>query len=165
MSSVDWEAWYLDTLDALIKVIEDGSVSWATDPDGNPWVLAGDRNRTGLEFPACFIPSFSKRLDEGESSARSELEHIEATLLILDEGDPATPEANLRQAVAHMAQVENDLYDNRSLQVDLGEGAGTQRYADRVTVTNSTPFAAPNDSGGLVGAEVQLDIQKEADHW
>lgn len=165
MSQVDWQAWYGATLDALLQVIEDSSVSWATDADGNPWVIAGDRTRTGLEFPACLVPTFGKSRDGAESTARNELHTISATLLILQDGDPQTPEVNLRESLDLAAQVENALYDNRSLKVDVDGGGVAERTCERVTVTDSTPFAAPNDSGGLYGAEVQASILKEADHY
>lgn len=150
---VDWQAWYEEALDGLVQTIEESTVDWATDPEGNPWVIVGDRERTGLEFPAAFIPSFSKERDTTDSDSASEWATISATLLVLQEGDVKEPQANLRSALSFISQVENAVYDNRTLQ-------GTCK---RATVTGTTPFAGVGQDANLEGGEIQLEIRKPAE--
>lgn len=151
--SVDWQAWYEEALDGLVQTIEGSTVDWAEDPEGNPWIVVGDRERTGLEFPAAFIPAFSKSRDTTDSDSDSEWLTIEARILVLQKGDPKEPQANLRSALKLLSQVENAVYDNRTLQ-------GTCKEA---TVTGSTPFAGVGQEANLEGGEIELDIRKPAE--
>lgn len=153
--ATDWSTWYNNTLDALVSVIEGSTVNWATDTQGNPFVIVGDRETTGLEYPAAFIPSFSKSRNSSESDGRNEMHEIDATLLVLQQGDIKKPEANLREALDIVSKVENAIYDNRSLN-------GT---CNRATVTGSTPFAGVGQDANLEGGEIEISILKEADHY
>lgn len=155
MATIDWQEWYQETLDALVEVIEESRVEWATDPEGNTWIVKGDRASSGLEYPACFVPSFAKQRDTTESSRADEWHVIEATILVLKKGDPKEMQANLEEALILMTQVESAIYANRSLK-------GT---CERATVTQATPFAGVggDDSPNLEGAEIQLEIRKQAE--
>lgn len=151
---IDWQTYYEEALDALEQAIINASVQWGTDPEGNPWVIVGDRTTTGLEYPAAFIPSFSKSRDDTESSRQAEWAPIEATILVVQKGDIKEPEANLREALRLCAQVENSIYADRSL-------GGT---VERATVTGTTPFAGVGtDDGNLEGGEINVRLRKQAD--
>lgn len=153
--TTDWETWYNETLDELVAVLESTpDVDWGTDANGDPWVVVGDRVSTGVNWPACFIPQFTKTLDQQESDRRSELHDIEALIWIVDQGDVKAQEAKLRDAINLGARVENHLYDNRSLN-------GTCR---RIDSTQMTPASAVVEGESLRTVEIQLGIIKDADH-
>lgn len=153
--ATDWEVWYNETLDELVATLEGvPDITWGTDVDGNPWVVVGDRVSTGIEWPAAFIPQFTKSLNEPESDRRSELHDLEALIWLVDQGDVKEQEAKLREAINLAARVENHLYNNRSLN-------GTCR---RLDVTQTTPASAVVDGESLRTVEIQLGIIKDADH-
>lgn len=152
MAEIDWQAWYNETLDALVATLEDAQVDWAEDPEGNPWIIVGDRESTGIEYPACFIVGFSKNRDDQESSRSDEWHTIQATLLVLQKGDVKEPQANLREALNLITRVENAIYDNRHL----------SRTCERASVTDTTPFAGVGQDENLEGGEIQLEIRKQA---
>jgi hypothetical protein len=151
--SMDWWPWYRDLLDGLVTAIEGASIQWAADATGDPWVVQGQRRPTGIDYPHAMILQFQKQRDEAESKRRHELHRVNTTVSVFREGDPKTPEQNLRQAVEDMAAVETALYDDRTL-----GGA-----CDTHTITESNAFSLENASGTTetVG-DIQLTITKQA---
>lgn len=154
MVSLDWWPWYRDTLDALVTVVEGASVSWATDGDGNSWIIEGQNRPAGIGYPHAMILRFTKRRDQAESKRRHELHRIDTSVSVFREGDPHNPETNLRQALEDMAAVETALYDNREL----------NENCDNVVVDQADAFSLENASGTTetVG-DIQLTITKQAD--
>lgn len=155
MASVDWGQWYAEALDGLLATVEAASVSWATDSNSDPWVIAAQRRPMGIDYPHAMILRFVKRRDEAESSRRDELHRIDASVSVFREGDPHDHEQNFRQAMQDMAAIETALYNDRSL-------GGAATY---VVVDQADPFSLENANGETetVG-DIQLTITKTADH-
>jgi hypothetical protein len=152
--SMGWWPWYRDILDGLVAAIEAADVEWATDAGGDPWVVQGQRRPTGIGYPHAMILQFQKTRDAAESKRRHELIRINTTVSVFREGDPKTPQRNLRQAVEDMAAVETALYDDRTL-----GGA-----CDHLVIDESNAFSLENASGTVetVG-DIQATITKQAD--
>jgi len=151
---VDWADWYFDVLDALVTAITGAGVDWATDPDGNPYIIQGQTRPSGVGYPHAMILEFRKGAPEGNSTRANELRPIETSISIFDEGDAQEPEENLRQTIGQMAAVENAIYDDRSL-------GGSCRKA---TVTDADAFEVETDNGRETVANVSVEITKTAEH-
>lgn len=152
LASIDWVAWYLETLDALEATLEAANVEWATDYAGDPHIYLGDRAGTGLEFPCAFVPQLTSDRDASESTRDTELQRLTGVILVLTQGDAKRQEANLREAATLMGQTLNSLYRDRSL-------GGT---VEALHVTQATPMAVPTDSAALAGAHIEFEVTKEA---
>lgn len=152
--SFDWVTWYVDVLDGLVATITAANVDWATDGEGNPWIVEGQRRPSGIGYPHAMLLQFQKRRDEAESRRGQELHRIGASIAVFREGDPQQPEQNLRQALTDMATVESAIYADRSL-----GGA-----CDYTVIDESNAFSLENASGTTetVG-DIQLTITKKAD--
>jgi len=152
--TIDWGAWYTEVLDGLVASITAANVTWATDGDGNPWIVEGQRRSSGIGYPHAMLLEFTKRRDEAESKRRHELARIDASVAVFREGDPQRPEQNLRQALIDMANVESALYEDRSL----------GGVCDYLTIDESNAFSLENASGTTetVG-DIQMTITKQAD--
>lgn len=151
---VDWAAWYDAVLDALVEAITGAGVDWATDPDGNPYVIEGQTRPSGVGHPHAMILEFRKTEPQGSSTRAAELRGIETSFSIFDEGDAQAPEENLRRTLRQMGTVENAIYANRSLDQTCRE----------VTVTEADAFELEADSGRETVANVSLEILKTAEH-
>ena len=154
MTSLDWAAWYTELLDGLEAAIEAADIEWATDAEGNPWVVRGQRRPAGIGHPHAMVLQFRKTRDDANSTRSDELHQVRTSVAVIREGDPQQPEQNLTQAVRDMAAVENALYADRSL-----GGA-----CDYLTVEESNAFDLENNQGSTetVG-DVQVEITKDAD--
>lgn len=151
---MNWWPFYRGVLDGLVAAIEGSNVTWATDGDGNAWVVQGQRRPAGIGYPHAMILEFSKTRDDAESKRRHELARIATSVAVFREGDPHAPEENLRQALEDMATVEDAFYADRSL-----GGA-----CDYLTIDESNAFSLENANGTTetVG-DIQLTITKQAD--
>jgi len=153
MSQTDWTTWYDETLDALVQALEDSSVSWGTDPSGDPWIVVGDRTSAGLEYPAAFIPEFTKVRQDTESDTKTELHDIQAVVWVIRAADVKEQEANLREAIRTGARIENQLYSNRTL----------DRTCSRVVVEQMEPGAGVIDGQAVQTVSLTLTLMKNAD--
>ena len=151
---LDWEAWYSETLDALLAAVESANIQWGETPDGEPYIIAGQRRGTGYEYPLAMILSFRKVRDPDNSDRRDELHDIETSVTVFDRADPADFEENLRQSQAQMGAIESALYADRSLD-------GT---CENLRVDEATAFELESDRGDETAGDVQLTIQKRAEH-
>lgn len=154
VSDVDWAQWYEDVLDGLVAAIETAGIQWATDGDNNPWVVEGQRRPGGIGYPHAMILQFDKNRDEAASKRRHELHRIDTTIAVFREGDPHTPEDNLRQSIRDMGTVETQLYADRSL----------DRTCDQLDIDSASAFSLENASGNTesVGT-IEATITKEAE--
>jgi hypothetical protein len=150
--SVNWVDWYDETLDALVQTLENGSVTWGTDPDGDPWVIVGDRTSAGITYPACFIPEFTKVRTGPESDTKSELHDIQTVIWVIRAADVKEQEANLREAIRTGARLENDLYNNRTL----------NRTCSRLVVEEMEPGAGVIDGQAVQTVSLTLTLMKPA---
>lgn len=153
MAGPDWETWYDETLDALVAAVEDAPVDWGTDPDGDPWVIVGDRTSTGITYPAAFIPEFTKVRDDAESDTKTELHEVQAVVWVIEAADVKQQEANLREAIRTGAQLENQLYEDRSL----------DRTCSNLIVEEMEPGAGVIDGQAVQTVSLTLSIIKTAD--
>ena len=154
MTVFDWSAWYAELLAGLEAAIEAADIQWATDSEGAPWVVKGQRRPTGIGYPHAMVLQFRKTRDDAESTRGLELHTVRASVSVFREGDPQEPETNLEQAVADMGALETAFYGDRSL-------GGSCR---NLNVTESNAFELENNQGSTetVG-DVQLEITKTAD--
>lgn len=147
-----WQEWYDETLDALVTRITNANVDWATDGDGNPWIVEGQRRPRGIGYPHAMILRFTKQRNEATSTRTNELHAISTSISVFREGDVASSEENLRQALGDMSVVEDALYSDRSLN-------GT---CDQLTITQSDAFELETANGHESVGDVQLTITKKA---
>jgi hypothetical protein len=151
---LDWWPWYRDLLDALLATVEAASITWATDGDGTPFVIAGQRRPMGIDYPHAMILRFATQRDEAESRRDTELHRVSTSVSVFRDGDPHDPAANFRQAMADMAAVQTALYSDRTL-------GGEAEY---LTVDQADPFSLENANGETetVG-DLQVTITKTAE--
>lgn len=156
MTSVDWETFYIETLDGLLATVEAADIQWATDmEDGRPWIIPAQRRPSGIDYPHAMVLRFVARRDEAESSRRHELMRIDASVSVFREGDPHDHEQNFRQAIRDLGAVQTALYEDRSL-----GGA-----CDYLVVDQADAFSLENtNSTTETVADLQLTITKDADH-
>lgn len=147
-----WEEWYDETLNALVATVTNASVTWATDGDGNPWIVEGQRRPRGIGYPHAMILQFTKQRDASNSMRTNELHRISTSISVFREGDVANSEQNLRQALGDMAALEDALYADRSLN-------GTCR---QVVITQSDAFELETANGHESVGDVQITITKDA---
>ena len=154
MTDLDWVEWYDETLDALVAALEETpDLDWGTDPQGNPWIIVGDRTSAGLTYPAAFIPEFTKVRDDPESDTETELHGVQAVVWVIQSADVKQQEANLREAIRLGARVENQLYSNRTL----------DRTCHRLVVNEMEPGAGVIDGSAVQTVSLSLTIIKTAD--
>ena len=153
MPTFDFETWCAELLDAYVAQIESADIQWATDGDGAPWIIQGQRRPGGIDYPHAMILSFDASRDTAQSSRHQELWRISTSVSVFDRGDPQRQEENLRQSVGQMAAVMTALYEDRSLD-------GT---ADYLVLDTVDAFEMDTDDGRETVADVQLTISKTAD--
>lgn len=151
-SGQTWEAWYDETLDALVSQVVNADVDWSTDGDGNPWVVKGQRRPKGILYPHAMILQFTKQRDEANSMRTNELHNLSTSVSVFREGDIVESEANLDRAIADMGAIEDSLYADRSL-------GGTCR---NVTITQADAFSLDTSNGHETVGNIQLSILKHA---
>ena len=145
---------YDETIDALVKALEETpDLDWGTSPEGDPWIIVGDRTSTGLTYPAAFIPQFTKIRDDNESDTETELHGVQAVVWVIQSADVKQQEANLREAIRLGARVENQLYENRTL----------DRTCSRLVVDEMEPGAGVIDGSAVQTVSLSLTIIKTAD--
>lgn len=147
-----WGEWYTEIIDALVVAVTNASVSWATDGDGSPWIVEGQRRPRGIGYPHAMILRFTKQRDEANSMRENELHRISCSVSVFREGDSTKPEENLRNALTDMAAVEDALYADRSLN-------GT---CNQITITQSDAFEMETAQGHETVGDVQFTIMKHA---
>lgn len=150
--SHNWWPWYRDVLDGLGVALLNANVEWATDGEGNPWLIEGQKRPAGIGHPYAMVLQFQKRRDEANSSRRNELIRLETTVAVFGKSDPQTPEENLRQTVERMAAVETKLYDDRSLGGNC----------DYLTIDTADAFELETNIGRETVGEIQATITKQA---
>lgn len=148
---VDWQQFYATTLDGLISSIESASVSWATQTDGTPWVVRGQRRPRGIEYPHAMVLTFTKTRTADSYRTNENLD-INARVDVFRKGDTTTPEAVLDQTLADVGAVENSLYADRSL-------GGT---CDTLEVTRSTAFELETNTGHETVGDIEVTVSKKA---
>ena len=153
MTGTDWEQWYDETLDALEEAVREAPPDWGTDPDGDPWVVVGDRTSTGLEFPAAFIPEFTKVRSDTESDVSTELQTIQAVIWVIRSQEVKQQEANLREVIRLGGQLENHLYSHRTL----------NRTCSTLIIDEMEPGAGVIDGTAVQTVSLTLSIIKTAD--
>lgn len=147
-----WEAWYDETIAALVSTVTNANVDWATDGDGNPHIIKGQRRPRGILYPHAMILRFTKRRNEANSMRTNELHEISTSISVFREGDVVESESNLDQAIADMGAIEDALYSDRSLN-------GTCR---QVTIDQSDAFELETANGHETVGDIQLTILKDA---
>lgn len=152
MPVVDWPTFYGQILDGLEAAIRRADVEWATDAEGDPRILRGQRRVRGIDYPHARILTLSKQRDEMNSTRSDELLRVDTGVTVYGLGDPHDVEQNLDQALDNMGAVENALYADRSLD-------GRVEY---LTVTESDAFELESDDGRITIADVQVEVTKKA---
>lgn len=148
---VDWQQWYAETLDGLINTIESATVPWATQTDGTPWVVRGQRRPRGIEYPHAMVLEFTKTR-AGDSQRANENLDITARIDVFRQGDTTEPEELLDRTLDDVGAIENALYGDKSL-------GGT---CDTLVVTRSTAFELETASGHETVGDIELTISKRA---
>lgn len=151
--TLDWWPFYEEILDGLGVALATADVDWATDGEGNPWLVEGQKRPAGIGHPHAMVLEFSKRRDDSQSSRRNELARIDATVSVFGKSDPQRPERNLRQTVKRMAAVETSLYDDRSL-------GGSVDY---VVIDGADAFELETGVGRETVGTIELTLSKQAD--
>ncbi|MFD1515664.1 hypothetical protein [Halomarina rubra] len=150
----DWTQWYDDGIDALVARIETAAIDWATDANGDPWVIFGQRRPPGIGTPRAEVVRYSPQLDEANTNRGYELYRIQVEILVVREGDPQAAQANRRQAIRDMAAVQTVLYgDDRTL-------GGT---CEKLTFQSTDAVSLENSEGEAVSVGlIQLEIMRQA---
>ena len=151
---LDWEAWYAETLDALTARVGAADIEWATDPDGELYIIEGQQRPSGVEYPLVMILEFRKVRDDAASDRDEELYDINANVSVFDRNDPRDYDSNLRKTVGQMGRVQSALYDDRSLD-------DTCEY---LYVEETTAFELETERTGETVGSIDLRIKKEAKH-
>ena len=151
---LDWAQWYDEVLDGLLAAIESANIDWGLDPDGEPYIIAGQQRPSGVEYPLAMILSFRKVRDSENSDRHDELHDIETSVTVFDRADPTDHRENLRQTQRQMGAIESALYADRSL-------GGVAEY---LVVTESTAFELETERGDETAGDIQLTVQKPAHH-
>ena len=150
--SLDWWGWYREILDGLAVAVADADVEWATDGDGNPWIILGQKRQSGIGHPHAMVLEFRKQRDNDESSRRNELIRIASTVAVFGKSDPQEPERNLRHTVERMAHVETNLYDDRSLNESISN----------LNIVTADAFELESNIGRETVGQIEIRITKPA---
>ena len=150
----DWASWWLECLDALVTRVTAASIDWGTDPDGDPYVIPGQRRPSGITYPHAMVLDFAAAPREDDSTRSDEHFEIEAELAVFDRADPREYRTNLRKMIAQIGAVQTALYTDRSL-----GGA-----CENLWIFRSTPMEMETDRGDETVGDVQLRISKTATH-
>jgi hypothetical protein len=151
---LDWGAWYGETLDGLLAAVERAAIDWGADPDGEPYIIAGQQRPAGVEYPLAMVLEFRKVRQGGPSDREDELHEITANVTVFDRDDPREYADNLRKTQAQMGAVETACYADR----DLG-GTCENLWADEATA-----LELETDRGDETAGSIDLTIQKTATH-
>lgn len=148
-----WQQWYTSITSALKTAIESAAVDWATDTEGNPWVVLGQRRPKGIDYPHAMVMSFTKQRDAGTSMRSNELHTVDVDIANFRLDDARTPEQNLLAAMGDMGAIEDEIYSDRSL-----GGA-----CEKATVTQSDAFEMESANGHESVGHIQVEIDKHAE--
>jgi hypothetical protein len=151
--TLSWWPWYRDVLDGLGVRLAAADVDWATDGEGNPWLIEGQQRPAGIGHPHAMVLQFSKRRDAAESRRGHELARLDTTVAVFEDGDVHRAEVTLRRTVKHMAAVETAIYADRSL-------GGN---ADYVVIDSADAFEMETTIGSELVGSIELTVTKTAD--